>query len=189
LKSDTVTILPEEGAMQIEITTRHFSLGEDQNETIEADLAKLEKFSPRPVQTLKVIITHEAGRFSADSVMHLKTQEFRAKGEGMEPEFAVAEMSESLRKQLAKWKGKISGKQKGEEGGLGKAMLDEVAVFDEAPEKPEGFVLRDLDVEDAKAAFQAANQPFLIFRNVDNSQVGVIYRRENGELGHMESTS
>lgn len=176
--------------MQIEITTRHFTLGEDQTATIEGDLAKLEKFSPRPVQSLKVIITHEAGRFSADSVMHLKTQEFRAKGEGVEPEYAVTEMGESLRKQLAKWKGKISGKQKGEEGGLGKAMLgDPGLLIDDEVEAPEGFVLRDLDVEGAKTAFNNGNAPFLIFRNVDSSRVGVIYRRENGELGHMESTN
>lgn len=175
--------------MQIEITARHFTLGEDQTETIEADLAKLEKFSPRPVQSLKVTITQEAGRFHADAVMHHKTQEFRAKGDAMEPEFAVAEMVESLRKQLAKWKGKISGKQKGEEGGLGKAMLDAELMPDMGGDQPEGFVLKDLDVDGAMAAFQGDDAPFLVFRNVDNAKVGVIYRRENGELGHMESTN
>jgi ribosomal subunit interface protein len=175
--------------MQIEITTRHFSLGDDQHETMEADLNKLAKFSPRPVQSIKVTITHEAARFTADSVMHLKTQEFRAKGEGVEPEYAMNEMIESLRKQLAKWKGKISGKQRGEEGGLGKAMLDGGPLLGEEPGQPEGFVLRDLDVDGAKEAFQAGSAPFLVFRNVATSQVGVIYRRDNGELGHMESTN
>lgn len=175
--------------MQIEITTRHFNLGEEQTETIEADLNKLEKFSPRPVQTVKVTITHEAGLFNADSVMHLKNQEFRAKGEGREPEFAVAELVESLRKQLAKWKGKISGKQKGEQGGLGKAMLAEGGLLpDDDVSRPEGFILRDLDIDGAKAAFSGGNAPFLVFRNVASNKLGVIYRRENGELGHMEST-
>ena len=175
--------------MQTEINTRHFTLGEDQIEAIEADLAKLEKFSPRPVQSLKLTITHESGRFSADSVLHLKTQEFRAKGEGMEPEYAITEMVESLRKQLVKWKGKISGKQKGEEGGLGKAMLDDIGILEEDLGQPEGFVLRDLDVDDAKAALQITDAPFLVFRNVDNSRVGVIYKRANGELVHMEATN
>ena len=175
--------------MQIEITTRHFTLGEDQNETITADLAKLEKFSPRPVESLKLTITHEAGRFSADSVMRFKHQEFRAKGEGFEPELACNEMNESLRKQIAKWKGKISGKQKGEEGGLGKAMLDGPAFIPDEASGPEGFVLRDLDLDGAKSAFAESEAPFLVFRNSDTSRVGVIYRRDNGELGHMESTN
>lgn len=175
--------------MQIDTTTRHFTLGEDQVEAIEADLAKLEKFSPRPVESLKLIITHEAGRFSADSVLHLKNQEFRAKGEGMEPEYAVTEMVESLRKQLAKFKGKISGKQKGEEGGLGRAMLGEMELLEDDPGQPEGFLLRDFEVEDAMTIFKSSGKPFLVFRNVANSKVGVIYRRADGELGHMESTN
>ena len=174
--------------MQMDINSRHFTLGEEQIEAIESELSKLEKFSPRPVQKLKVLITHEAGRFSADSVLYLKTQEFRAKGEGMEPEIAVVELTESLRKQLAKWKGKISGKQKGEEGGLGKAMLDGDIDFSDDTGRPEGFVLKDMDLADAKAAFKASGSPFLIFRNVETNQLGVIYKRDNGELGHMEST-
>ena len=173
--------------MQLEINARHFTMGDDQRELIEAAVEKLVKFSPRPAQSLKMTITHEAGHFSADSVLHLKSTEFRAKGDGMEPEFAVNEMMENLRKQLVKFKGKISGKQKGEEGGLGRAMvagsvqpeLDEMAT--------EGFVLLNIDVTSARDKFEAGDLPFLVFRNVGNDRLGVIYRRANGELGHMES--
>ncbi len=100
-------------------------MSEEQRELIEAAVEKLERFSPRPVREFKMTITHEAGRFFSDSVLHLKSHDFRAKGEAMEPEFAVNEMVENLRAQLTKFKGKISGKQKGEEGGLGRAMLED----------------------------------------------------------------
>jgi len=175
--------------MQMEINTRHFNLGEEQTEVIEAALEKLEKFSPRPVQSMKLTVVHEAGIFSADGVMHLRNQEFRAKGEGREPEVAVNELTENLRKQLAKFKGKISGKQRGEEGGLGHALMGEGPLGDGDNLTPEGFVLRDMDVEDAMEAFQDGNQPFLVFRNVASSKVGVIYRRDSGDLGHMEAIS
>jgi ribosome-associated translation inhibitor RaiA len=148
---------------------------------------KLVKFSPRPVQSIKMTITHEAGRFSADSVLHLKSTEFRAKGEGMEPEIAVNEMIENLRKQLAKFKGKISGKQKGEDGGLGRAMFAGSDFPDSEDSTPEGFVLLDMDASSARDKFEAGDLPFLVFRNVDNDRLGVIYRRDDGELGHMES--
>jgi ribosomal subunit interface protein len=176
--------------MQFDITTRHFALGEDQRETIAAALEKLERFSPRPVQSLRLILTYEGGRFEADAVLHLKNHDFRAEAGALEPEYAVDEIIESLRKQLTKFKGKISGKQKGEEGGLGRAMVQDGDVFvgeAEAPAVVEGFVLRDLDVAGAKEAFAAAELPFLVFRNVDNARLGVIYRRADGELGHMEA--
>lgn len=173
--------------MQFEINARHFTLGDDQKELIEAAVEKLAKFSPRPVQTFKVTITHEAGRFQADSVLYLKSHEFRAKGDGMEPEFAINEVAENLRKQLAKFKGKISGKQKGESGGLGRAMFAGGVLPEPGDDAPEGFVLQDLDPDGAREKFEAGDLPFLVFRNVDNDRLGVIYRRSNGELGHMES--
>ncbi len=175
--------------MQKEIITRHFNLGEDQEIMVEEATDKLERFSPRPIQSLKMTINHEAGVFTADGVLHLKNHEFRASGEGREPEISVAEFVENLRKQLAKFKGKISGKQKGEDGGLGKAMIDGEAFIGDDDLAPEGFVLRDMDVAGAKDAFNGANQPFLVFRNTDTSRVGVIYRREDGGLGHMESNN
>jgi putative sigma-54 modulation protein len=177
--------------MQMDITTRHFTLGDDQRETIEAALAKLERFSPRPVQSCKVTLTREAGSFAGDVVLHLKNHDFRADAQGVEPEYAVDELVESLRKQLTKFKGKVSGKHKGEEGGLGRAMVDDGGVF--AAEvaataaDAEGFVLRDMDVDGAKEAFGEADVPFLIFRDVQTSRLGVIYRRSDGELGHMEA--
>jgi putative sigma-54 modulation protein len=173
--------------MQLEIIDRHFTLGEEQREFIEAAVEKLVRFSPRPVQGFKLTMTHEAGQFSADAVLYLKNHDFRAQAEGREPEHAMTELAENLRRQLSKFKGKISGKQKGREGGLGEALGDVAFPAGEEGEAPENFVLRDMDVAAAREAFTAAEMPFLVFRNVANSRVGIIYRREDGELGHMES--
>ncbi len=175
--------------MQKEIITRHFNLGDDQRTMVEDAVDKLERFSPRPIQSLKLTIVHESGVFIADGVLHLKNNEFRAKGEGREPEVSVVEFTESLRKQLAKFKGKISSKNKGDDGGLGKAMVDGGAFLEETDTASGGFVLRDMDVAGAKDSFSGSDQPFLVFRNIDTSCVGVIYRREDGDLGHMESTN
>ena len=57
--------------MQLEINARHFTMGDEQREVIEAAVEKLVKFAPRPVESMKMTITHEAGRFFADSVLHI----------------------------------------------------------------------------------------------------------------------
>ncbi|MFO7610576.1 MAG: HPF/RaiA family ribosome-associated protein [Candidatus Krumholzibacteriia bacterium] len=179
--------------MQMEIIARHFTLGDEQREKIEETLAKLERFSPRPVLSCRLTVTHEAGRFAADAVLRLKHNDFRAEGSAVEPEYATDEIVESLRKQLTKFKGRISGKQKGEEGGLGRAMVDDGGVFAGPAEETtasagaEGFVLQALDLEGAKAAFAESDLPFLIFRDVGTSRLGVVYRRRDGAVGHMEA--
>lgn len=179
--------------MQMEIKSRHFTLGDDQRERIEAALEKLEKFVPRPVQSFKVNLEREAGRFVAEGVLHLKNHEFRAEGEGQEPEYAADAVFESLRKQLTKFKERMVDRQKGEDGGLGRAMIDGgivdggAAFGGESEGEVEGLLLPDLDVDQAKVRFAAGTLPFFVFRNTETLRLAVIYRRVDGALGHMEA--
>jgi len=174
--------------MQMEIIARHFTLGDEQRELIEAALEKLERFSPRPVESVKIVVTHDSGVFESDGVLFLKNREFRAKGEGREPELAVNDMVENLRTQLNKFKGKITAHRKAGSGGLGRAMVDEGdVVLPPEVEPPHTFVLKDMSVEDAREAFQAGEAPFLVFRNAENGRVAVIYGKADGALGHMEA--
>lgn len=177
--------------MRLEIVARHFTLGDDQREKIEAAVAKLERFSPRPVVEARLTLTHESGAFAGDAVLRLKNNEFRAKSEGMEPELAATDLVESLRKQLSKFKGKISARQKAADGGLGRAMLDAGMLEDSGltPAQTSSFRLQDMDVEAALQAFRDSDLPFLVFRNVATSRVGVVYRRRDGELGIIESSN
>ena len=177
--------------MQLDIQTRHFNLGDDQKEMIAASCDKLERFSPRPIVEIKIMLTHESGRFAADAVLYLRNAEFRASGEGMEPELAIGEVTESLRKQLSKFKGKISGRQKGEEGGLGRAMVADEPVTEDgvAQLTSDRFELRDMGVEEAVQLFRGSEQAFLVFRNIATSRVCVVYQRSDGEVGLLESTT
>ncbi len=174
--------------MQMEITDRHFTLGEEQREMIENTLAKLEKFSPRPVQSVRIVVTHESGVFDTEGVLFLKNHEFRASGQGREPELSVNELVDNLHAQLAKFKGKMTARQKGESGGLGKAFAGAGDLGLSADEGPSHtLILKDMSVDDARETFQAAEQPFLVFRNVQNGSVAVIYRQDDGKLAHMEA--
>jgi putative sigma-54 modulation protein len=175
--------------MQIEINSRHFQLGDEQREKIEERLQKLERFSPRPPISARLTLTQEAGRFAADLAFFLKNSDFRAKAEGMEPELAADEAIESIRTQLQKHKGKITGRAKAETGGLGRAMLaeDEGLLDTEgATLQTEGFVLKDLSVEDALEIFRNSQHPFFVFRNRETAKVSVVYRRDDGDFGLLE---
>ncbi len=174
--------------MQLEIIDRHFNLGDEQRELIEGQLEKLERFSPRPVQSVKIVVDHDAGLFDADGVLLLKNHEFRARGQGREPELAVSEMVENLRTQLTKFKGKMTARQKGGAGGLGRALPGDGGMPPEAEEEgPATFQLKDMSVEEAKDAFQDSELPFLVFRNVVGGKVAVVYRQADGRLAHMEA--
>jgi len=172
--------------MQMEIIARHFTLGEEQREVVEAALEKLERFSPRPVQSVKVTVTHDAGSFEADGVLLLRNRDFRAGATGREPEIAVNEMVENLRVQLTKFKGKLSSRQKSGTEGLGKAM-GEAGPPPEGDDSPRTFEMRTMTVDEARDAYRAGSDPFLVFLNADNGKVAVVYGEGDGDVGHMEA--
>lgn len=178
--------------MQIEIQSRRFNLGEEQKEKIEEMLAKLERFSPRPPKSVRLNLTHEGNRFTADMVFALRSTDFRTKVDAPEPELATDAAVENIRTQLQKYKGKISGRQQGEQGGLGRAALADVPgdAIDAAGAavQSEGFSLRDLTVEGAMEQFKGSAHPFYVFRNSETDRVSVVYTKEDGEYGLMEAT-
>jgi len=171
--------------MELEIKTRHFNLDDEARETIEAQFEKLLRFSPRPVSQVRLQIVFENNQFTCDGVLHLKHQEFRAENTGAEPVLATQGVAENLQRQLEKFKGKVSAKQRGEAGGLGANLpAEEPSVFFAT----ESFEMRDMDPIAARAAFTDSDGPFLVFRNADNGRIAVVYRRSDGELGLMEAT-
>lgn len=172
--------------MNLEIKTRHFQLDEDHQEKIEAAFEKLERFSPRPVSEVRLQITHENNEFQCDGVLFLKSQEFRADNTAGEPDLAALGVAEVLQRQLEKYKGKISMKQRGETGGLGAAMGDAEASVHFATES---FELHNLDATRARVAFTDSEAPFLVYRDVDTGKISVVYRRKDGDLGVMEASN
>jgi putative sigma-54 modulation protein len=171
--------------MKVEIKTRHFHLDDETRERIEAQCEKLERFSPRPISEVRLQIVFEQNLFACDGLLLLRGHEFRAENAGAEPDQAVQGVVENLQRQLDKFKGKVSGKQRGEPGGLGRAL----AVETPSEHLPtEHFELREMDDRAARAAFTASDAPFLVFRNAATGRLGVIYRRNDGDLGLMEAT-
>ncbi|MDD5719800.1 MAG: HPF/RaiA family ribosome-associated protein [Candidatus Krumholzibacteria bacterium] len=173
--------------MNLDIRTRHFQLDPEARERIEAQFEKLERFSPRPVTDVRLQINFENNLFTCDGLLLLRNQEFRAENNGAEPDLATQGVAENLQRQLDKFKGKVSGKQRGEPGGLGKALASEGV----APVRfaTESFELHEMDTLAARHAFTASDAPFLVFHNTDSGRLGVIYRRSDGELGLMEATN
>ncbi|MFH1842800.1 MAG: HPF/RaiA family ribosome-associated protein [bacterium] len=174
--------------MQVEVLSRHFSLGDAQKEYITGELEKLERFSPRAPVSAKMTLTRQKDQFTADLAFFLKSGDFRATETGNGPKRATDAVIENLKTQLRRYKGKITGRPKGQEGGLGRALVDREEQMDTdlGVVRPETFALVDMSVDDAMEAFGSAEHPFLVFRNSATEEVNVVYRREDGDLGLLE---
>ncbi len=173
--------------MNLDIKTRHFQLDDEAREKIVAQVEKLDRFSPRPLQDCKLTLTFEKEIFECDAVVFVSHHEFRAKHEGVEPELAAIGAAEILQKQLEKFKGKLSARQRAEPGGLGRALSETVSVGVAGGIGAASFDLHNLTLVAAQDLLAGTDEPFLVFRNVETSRIAVVYRHEDGGLRFMEA--
>jgi ribosome-associated translation inhibitor RaiA len=173
--------------MNLDLKTRHFQLDDEARDKIVAQIEKLDRFSPRPLQDCKLTLTFEKELFECDAVVFVSHHEFRAKHVGAEPELAAIGAAESLQKQLEKFKGKLTARQRAEPGGLGRALTETGSAGLTGEGGAAGFDLQNLTPVAAQDLLTGTDEPFLVFRNVDTSRIAVVYRHEDGHLRLMEA--
>jgi ribosome-associated translation inhibitor RaiA len=173
--------------MNLDIKTRHFQLDDEAREKIVVHFEKLDRFSPRPLQDSKLTLTFEKDIFECDAVVFISHHEFRAKHDGAEPELAAIGAAEILQKQLEKFKGKLSARQRAESGGLGHTLPESGATGLTGEGGAAGFDLHNLTPILAQDMLAGTDEPFLVFRNKETSRIAVVYRHEDGHLGLMEA--
>ena len=175
--------------MQLEIHSRHFTLGDDMKDKIVGKLENLQRYSPSDPVAARMTLTQEGGRFVGDLTMNLKAHSCHAKVEHVEPDGAAFMAIESVERQLRRHKDRVKDHRgRAMEGGLGAAM-EEVLDNEGSAVGDDGFELRDLDIEQAKSAYADSQNPFFVFRNVESNEVNVLYRRDDGEYVVMTPES
>ncbi len=176
--------------MQLEINSRHFTLGDEMRDKIVEKLENLERYSPTDPVGARMTLTQSGGRFTGDLTFNIKHHSCHAKVEHVEPDGAAYMAIESVERQLRRHKDKMKDHRgRAAEGGLGEAMtqLDESLLDNQGSAMTgDGFELKDLTLVAAKEAYTQSESPFFVFRNLDTAEVAVLYRKENGEMGVMK---
>lgn len=176
--------------MQLEINSRHFTLGDEMRDKIVEKMENLKRYSPTDPLAARMTLTFEGGRFTGDLSLNLKQYSCHAKVTHIEPDGAAYQAIESVERQVRRHKDRLKDHRgRAEEGGLGAALGDaNDALLDNqgSAYTEEGFELRDLTVEQAREAYGLSDLPFFVFRNSETGEVAVLYRREDGDLGLMK---
>lgn len=173
--------------MQLEINSRHFTLGDDMRDKIVEKLENLKRYSPSDPLAARLTLTLEGGRFTGDLSLNLKQYSCHTKVQHVEPDGAAFLAIESVERQVRRHKDRVKDHRgRGEEGGLGEVLAGPGLLDNSGSAlSEEGFQLRDLTVDQAQAAFAASSSPFFVFRDAGSGEVAVLYRRDDGGYGLM----
>ena len=175
--------------MKISVTFRNTEGEEWYKQYVDERLQKLKKYLDLPVEA-HVVLSVEKFRNVAEINLSNNGLNVNAKEEAKDMQQAIDNAVEKVERQLKKHKEKIRvHKTTAKEDAAG-------STFDEADDSGEGkivetrrAVLKPMSPEDAILEMETTNHHFLLFRDSSTESVSVIYRRDDGRYGLIETNS
>jgi putative sigma-54 modulation protein len=175
--------------MEVEITGRHVLVTSAIQTYVLKRLKRFERILARE-GSFHVILGVQKGRQTAEIVLKSKYLSLTGKGETGDLYSSILRAVEKIERQAIKHKGKVIetkrhkakvasvAKRLGIRGGsaAGRPRPGNGIYEEEAPKKP-------MHLDEALLELGHAENPFVVFRDVESGQVRVVYRRKDGSLG------
>ncbi|MBI4550358.1 MAG: ribosome-associated translation inhibitor RaiA [Candidatus Omnitrophica bacterium] len=186
--------------MEIRFIGKHFKITPGIRDHVEEKLEKITKFRGlRGLIEAKVLFKIEKYLYIAEITLVGKNLRFYGEGRSEQNFFAAFDEAElKVAAQLKKMKEKVkSHKLRGGKERAEAPVPEEAAAKGasrrEGLSRPGRLVvessaaLKPMTVEEAKMQLTVNDRPFYVFRNPETGDVNVIFRREDGNFGLIES--
>ncbi|MBR0126659.1 MAG: ribosome-associated translation inhibitor RaiA [Firmicutes bacterium] len=174
--------------MKTIITGKNYTPSDKLKDIIEKKFAKLDKYFSDDI-TANVVTIKEKGGYKVEATINTKGNIFRAETKSSDPYDCVDRCIEKLSTQMSKFKSKLQKKYKGQKD-FGFETLPE---YDEAPEeinvvRVKKFQLEPMTQEEAIMQMEMLNHSFFVYLNMETDSVNVVYKRNDGGYGILETT-
>lgn len=143
-----------------------------------------------------------AAQFVADCMVHLDAgANLHATGAANDPQLAFDMAADRIEKRLRRYKRKLKDHHPANQSAASIEVTYTVmdAVSEEHDEVPEDFAptivaestkkLRTMSVANAVMALDMTDEPVLLFRSPGNQEVNIVYRRNDGNIGWIDSAN
>ena len=185
--------------MQLEISARHMELTDALKGHVTTRLEKIRVHFDRVIDA-NVVLSVEKHRHVAEVTLHANGIRIHGKESSQDMYTSVDAVVEKLERQIRKYKDRINRytPRKGEDT---LAFADEVFESGDVEEEPEPtfetasqhrvirrekLPMKPMDIEEASMQLELAEEPFIVFSNVETQQVNVMYARNDGTFGLIE---
>jgi len=188
--------------VQLTITANNTTLTDAIKAYAEKRLSILDRRFRDPVpvylQIRKEQTQREDERFIAEVTIRLNRGVIRGEMRGDSPYTAVDHVSDTVTRQISRYKNRYSDKnRRSTEGGLGLAIAEQIAQ--ESVNEVDDSGIKQLEhgqlvrtkrhkmaletVEDAAAQMELLGHNFYVFRNKETDDINVVYRRHDEDYG------
>jgi putative sigma-54 modulation protein len=185
--------------MQLSVTFRHMEGSDALKEHAREKLDKIKKYFPDPIMAHVVLSTERGYQHCADVNIQLHNGLTIKGSEATEDMYSSIDLvMAKIERQVRRYKEKIRGHKGSDDLSsipIAVSVLAEEAGSDgNSARAPQTSVLhtehipaRTLSVDEALMQLNLAGGHFLVFRNSQSSHVNVVYRRDDGKYGLIET--
>ena len=172
--------------MKFIISGKNLTVSEGLRTAVEDKLGKLERYFT-PDTEVNVTLSMEKERQKVEVTIPVKGNIIRSEQTSNDMYVSIDLVEEVIERQLRKYKNKIiDRKQAG--GNFQQAFMDK--DYDEGEDvriiRSKKFSIKPMYPEDACVQMELLGHSFYVFRNAENDQVNVVYKRKGGTYGMIE---
>jgi len=173
--------------MKVIITSKNFNAGDRLKNTIESKLSKLGKYFSDEI-VANVTLSHEKGRQKIEITINAKGTIFRAEDSNADMYTGVDKAIEKLSSQMSRFKSKLQKKHKDNKAIMFKDVPDDEFVDEQAKiVKRKKFDLLPMSADEAILQMELLEHSFFVYLDMETDGVGVIYKRQDGNYGLLET--
>lgn len=172
--------------MKVIITGKNVKADDKLKELIQKKLGKLGKYFSDDISA-NVMLTEERGRKKIETTIKAKNMIFRAEETAGDFYTGIDNVVDKLSSQMSRFKTKIQKKHRD----------SREFSFSEWPETEESkaslvktkkFQLEPMSAEEAIVQMELLGHSFFVFLNMETDSVNVVYKRNDGNYGLLETT-
>jgi putative sigma-54 modulation protein len=173
--------------MKVIITSKNLNASDHLRDTIESKFIKLSKYFSNEIEA-NVTLSMEKGHQKIEATINANGTIFRAEDSTNDVYSGIDKVVEKLSGQMSKYKRKLIKRHKDNKSIL---FADVPDNGDEEEEltivKRKKFDLLPMSSEEAILQMELLQHNFFVFLNMDTEGIGVVYKRNDGKYGLLET--
>jgi putative sigma-54 modulation protein len=177
--------------MKIDFTGRNFTVSPAIKKHITEQLKKIDTVLHEANRAHVILSVEKHHRHVAEIVVHWNDRALTSKADTTDMYMSSTQAIEKIRTQAVKLKGRIIDRQQGAKS-TAKVAPNPEPPAKLAPAAPRiirsrKHPVKPMTAEEASIILAGLNDPFVVFQNVENGRVSIIFKRKDGNYGLVEA--
>ena len=174
--------------MLITIKSKNFTPDEKLKATIEKKMSKLDKYFSKETEATVMLSGEKNHRDKLEATIYAGGMIFRAEESNTDIYYCLDKVMDKLSLQMSRFKDKLVKRHKDHQTDFVPAELPEIEEKTATEiSKTKKFRLNPMSEEEAVLQMELIDHNFFVFLNSETNDVNVVYKRNDGSYGLLET--